>query len=217
MRLLKFAAAAAAGLCLAAAGAAASAATITYTLAGEAQGSFGDASGDIVSPFDLQLQFNFTGALPGATDVLSGINIVALTGGTVGNGGGTANVDFAPGGGFAIIPLIGLAAFGSADDLLGPAGPQIVFGSESLSGYDGFHNLAPTPVIIVGPDGTDGFRPFTTTSAGETFTLYVDHFLNPVFSASIAGVPEPGAWALMIMGFGAAGAVLRRRRALALA
>jgi hypothetical protein len=29
---------------------------------------------------------------------------------------------------------------------------------------------------------------------------------------SVAGIPEPGAWALMIMGFGAAGALLRRRR-----
>jgi hypothetical protein len=45
----------------------------------------------------------------------------------------------------------------------------------------------------------------------------------PSFSASIAGsfsaegIPEPMTWALMIMGFGAAGAMLRRRRALALA
>ncbi|WP_293379098.1 PEPxxWA-CTERM sorting domain-containing protein [Phenylobacterium sp. SCN 70-31] len=31
-----------------------------------------------------------------------------------------------------------------------------------------------------------------------------------------AAVPEPGAWALMILGFGAAGAALRRRRGLAL-
>ncbi|MEW5685897.1 MAG: PEPxxWA-CTERM sorting domain-containing protein [Pseudomonadota bacterium] len=31
--------------------------------------------------------------------------------------------------------------------------------------------------------------------------------------APVAAVPEPGAWALMIMGFGAAGAVVRRRRA----
>ena len=30
---------------------------------------------------------------------------------------------------------------------------------------------------------------------------------------SVGGVPEPGAWALMILGFGAAGSMLRRRRA----
>lgn len=37
--------------------------------------------------------------------------------------------------------------------------------------------------------------------------------LTPI--TSTAAVPEPGAWALMILGFGAAGAALRRRRAVA--
>jgi hypothetical protein len=36
-----------------------------------------------------------------------------------------------------------------------------------------------------------------------------------VETAASAGVPEPGAWALMILGFGAAGAMLRRRAAVA--
>ena len=35
-------------------------------------------------------------------------------------------------------------------------------------------------------------------------------------SAPAAGVPEPGAWALMIMGFGMAGVLFRRRRAIGL-
>jgi len=34
---------------------------------------------------------------------------------------------------------------------------------------------------------------------------------------NVAAVPEPGTWALMIAGFGGAGAVLRRRRTLAVA
>jgi hypothetical protein len=33
-----------------------------------------------------------------------------------------------------------------------------------------------------------------------------------VTTAQVAGVPEPSAWALTIVGFGAAGSVLRRRR-----
>lgn len=37
------------------------------------------------------------------------------------------------------------------------------------------------------------------------------------FGASVAGVPEPASWALLISGFGMAGATLRRRRAVALA
>ncbi len=32
------------------------------------------------------------------------------------------------------------------------------------------------------------------------------------FAGSIAAVPEPTTWAMMIMGFGAVGAVIRRRR-----
>ena len=35
------------------------------------------------------------------------------------------------------------------------------------------------------------------------------------FGGLIPGIPEPASWALMIMGFGGAGAVLRRRRVLA--
>jgi hypothetical protein len=32
-------------------------------------------------------------------------------------------------------------------------------------------------------------------------------------SASITAVPEPATWAMMIIGFGAAGSMIRRRRA----
>jgi len=65
----------------------------------------------------------------------------------------------------------------------------------------------------------DGFGPFGVT--GNTFlgTIQIDgqgrQELDQMLYTS-AGVPEPAAWALMIMGFGAAGAALRKgRRALA--
>jgi hypothetical protein len=35
--------------------------------------------------------------------------------------------------------------------------------------------------------------------------------------SNAGGVPEPASWALMIVGFGSAGAMLRRRRSLAMA
>ena len=34
------------------------------------------------------------------------------------------------------------------------------------------------------------------------------------FSPIVMGVPEPASWALMIIGFGSAGALLRKRRSL---
>lgn len=36
-----------------------------------------------------------------------------------------------------------------------------------------------------------------------------------VFSAVVAGVPEPASWAMMTLGFGGLGATLRRRRRMA--
>ena len=44
-----------------------------------------------------------------------------------------------------------------------------------------------------------------------------DFALDDIQLDTRAPVPEPGTWAMMIMGFGAAGALLRRRRTLALA
>ena len=68
--------------------------------------------------------------------------------------------------------------------------------------------------------GTNGLFTVVAT-AGETFTGITLASSGNSFEidnlAVIAGVPEPASWALMIMGFGSAGALLRRRRALGVA
>ncbi len=66
---------------------------------------------------------------------------------------------------------------------------------------------------------------FTNVGAGyHTFDLfYADRHTTQaelhvtVGNATLTAVPEPGTWALMIMGFGGAGAMIRRRRSLAAA
>ena len=69
---------------------------------------------------------------------------------------------------------------------------------------------------------TTSFGPVTSTSIVTTFPLVgtSNGFLlfnsssNVQFSgvvASVAAVPEPATWAMMIAGFGLAGAALRRR------
>jgi hypothetical protein len=74
-------------------------------------------------------------------------------------------------------------------------------GSHALSSFGAnSFKFAPTPFGL--PDGV-------TVNAGDY--IVDNHFIDPLAPAG-GGVPEPAAWALMLLGFGAAGAVLRRRR-----
>lgn len=50
---------------------------------------------------------------------------------------------------------------------------------------------------------------------GEVHTDTFGDFRFPPENPGIPGVPEPATWAMMIMGFGAAGSMIRRRRAVA--
>ncbi|MBX3483104.1 PEPxxWA-CTERM sorting domain-containing protein [Phenylobacterium sp.] len=61
------------------------------------------------------------------------------------------------------------------------------------------------------------FRQAPGTAGYESDNHTVGWFTSQGDGTVIPPVPEPGAWALMIMGFGATGAMLRRRRAFAAA
>ncbi len=82
-----------------------------------------------------------------------------------------------------------------------------------------------TGYVSIPGEGFSGWKmasmAFKATSTSETITFLAQgtpHGLPPVsFLADVwAGVPEPTTWSLLIVGFGALGAVARRRRALAL-
>ncbi len=59
---------------------------------------------------------------------------------------------------------------------------------------------------------SNGFLDFAVSAMTGRFTLTDLEFQFDLQKVETAAVPEPQAWALMIMGFGVAGALLRRRR-----
>jgi len=67
----------------------------------------------------------------------------------------------------------------------------------------------------------DGARGLQTADLNlsnlEWFTVDTQAHFDNIRVSDLAAVPEPGTWALMILGFGSAGAALRRRRNPALA
>jgi len=104
--------------------------------------------------------------------------------------------------------------------LLLTAGATYVLGATYASGRDAYHFNGPAAfdaidqiTLIGGVQQNGGFafpaRPIanSTLIVGPNFRITGD----------VAPVPEPAAWALMILGFGGAGMVLRRRRPLAAA
>ena len=98
--------------------------------------------------------------------------------------------------------------------------PLTLTGNTALNG-----NLAANQRLLSGTvsglsiaDGQRfGFRWVDIDSSGSDHGLGVDNFRLTATLAQTAAVPEPGTWAMMILGFGAVGASLRRRRAPAFA
>jgi hypothetical protein len=101
-------------------------------------------------------------------------------------------------------------------DLLGGAQP-------TTSTADGLFSFDGAPTVNAGCSNCTSFIygqnnspiTFTNLAASGSFTMNAPYQVNSIsvsYQVSDAAVPEPGAWALMILGFGGAGAMLRRRR-----
>jgi hypothetical protein len=90
---------------------------------------------------------------------------------------------------------VGLASYGLANTQAFPYTNWTTFGAGGLSGRK-------VDTLLIG------------LNAGQVGEV---GFLQAIDNVRLGGVPEPGAWAMMIIGLGCVGAVLRRRRGLALA
>jgi hypothetical protein len=116
--------------------------------------------------------------------------------------------------------LIYIAIYNNLGELLETF--QLANGDETLdSGYYGFTRNTADISRIVLSNGYIGARNFYTNTKANYGGGYSGGFAN--FSGEggehnlQAPVPEPGTWLLMIVGFGACGAMLRRSRQLTLA
>jgi hypothetical protein len=86
----------------------------------------------------------------------------------------------------------------------GPGGnftATIANGDQSSPGTNGVFELFSS-------DGTDYFTGITLTTSQNSFEID---------NLAVQGVPEPATWGVMLMGFGGIGAMMRRRRAVAIA
>ena len=96
-------------------------------------------------------------------------------------------------------PITGLSTYAGADNNLYATGAWVTFGGLSFSstslGDFNFYN--------------SGFGYYGLLSSRRDITGYAD---GTVALAHVAPVPEPTTWAMMLLGFGAAGATLRRQR-----
>ena len=116
-----------------------------------------------------------------------------------------------------VVPLRGEMFFGlNFSDLLGGAQP-------TTSTADGLFSFDGAPTVNAGCSNCTSFIygqnnspiTFTNLAASGSFTMNAPYQVNSIsvsYQVSDAAVPEPGAWALMILGFGGAGGMLRRRR-----
>lgn len=202
------------------AGAATLMVTASGTFAGtDANNVLGQGAGQVT---DVAFMINYTIDVGNAVRFMSAENDTAGTGAAY----GTPTLSFM----HLTLGVLDVTLYGDQQDstLQGPdVVQQWIHESTGRSVYIGASYLAPTLVadLTAPPAGNlcleaicYGFVNFgmnlagTLTPTSYTVTYDVDGTLPPLPGGI---VPEPSAWALMIAGFGMAGAALRRRRSFA--
>jgi hypothetical protein len=110
--------------------------------------------------------------------------------------------------------IFGLAAFGA--NLIKIGAPDL---ANKLAGVQGAIWAIEYPTLTVSANGSiqpylNAYIAAAPSLTGNAYVLLSDDGKSQGF---VIGVPEPATWAMMIMGFGAVGMVMRSRRRLALA
>ncbi len=182
----------AAGVAALSLGSAANAATITYTFNGTFTGTL---NGQAFSTGATFTGIGDTDTLytQGLTRYVNLDTVFAVAGGTTYNLQTTTQF-YLNGGNYAGL-FFGCCGNGGGG--FSGTGPGLV-------GYDAVSSLANTPLTLTfaGP----------VTFNTDQGVVQISGFENGSFGASVAGVvPEPGTWALLILGFGAVGGAMRRR------
>ena len=184
---------------------AAQASPVTYDFSGFATGTL--AGGAFATIFDIFV----TGDTSGVEQLGPPFGAGTYVNGEVGFGNPVAGpISFSitltglgvftlndPGYIFNVSPL-GVGGFGSSTK-----GDFVHMTDPGLSGYQLTGPLGPLAV------SANGIQSVDTSGGNLTFDVFRDTF----FTASGGAVPEPASWAMMLVGFGGLGAVLRRRRA----
>jgi hypothetical protein len=167
------------------------------------------ASSNVPSYYEANFDFALPTGFSNAVLTISGLTIddrgvLRLNGTDVDsagiNIGGSLNGAFDFNDGAGSVPYA-FAAFNGARNVVLTGG--FLTGANTFRLLVNDTNFGVLGTLVNGPGG-----PSSTTSYSLAAQLTYDE-------APVGGVPEPATWALMIMGFGTAGAMLRRRRTLA--
>ena len=192
-----------------------SAATLALAAGGAANAvtTFGPATGDVVV---LGSPTVVTGPTAGMVSFNSPVSIFSTNGSlTAANGSGSATgtLNFSDTAG-TVLPDV-VANFMTFNDTTGGHFFFNVASAQTIA----YSMTASSTSITLYLLGTAGDSNLGLTAAPTSETLTINRTGNSAYSASASinapptgAVPEPASWALMLVGFGAAGMVLRRSR-----
>jgi hypothetical protein len=147
-----------------------------------------------------QFIFNFSTTTPLIGGPGSGSGVITTNDVTIDSRGFTAQTITGITGTFNGSNVTGLATPFGANNLFYLTGPSFVDGSGL-----GFITAVGTSVNLFFQDSAGSFRINTTGP-------FTSSFVSASSSAVAAAVPEPGTWLMMLLGFGAIGAGMRRSR-----